>query len=37
MSKFKKIIATMIGTTMSANVLLTMPFSAFADNISQTF
>lgn len=37
MSKFKKIIATMIGTAMSANVLLTMPFSAFADNISQTF
>lgn len=37
MSKFKKIFATMIGTAMSANVLLTMPFSAFADNISQTF
>lgn len=37
MSKFKKILATMIGTAMSANVLLTMPFSAFADNISQTF
>ncbi len=37
MSKFKKIFATMIGTAMSANVLLTMPFSVFADNISQTF
>lgn len=37
MSKFKKIFATMIGTAMSANVLLTMPFSVFADNISETF
>ncbi len=37
MSKFKKIFATMIGTAMSANILLTMPFSVFADNISQTF
>lgn len=37
MSTFKKIFATMIGTAMSANVLLTMPFSVFADNISQTF
>lgn len=37
MSKFKKIFATMVGTAMSANVLLTMSFSVFADNISQTF
>ncbi len=37
MSKFKKILAAMVGTAMSANVFLTMPFSVFADNISQTF
>lgn len=37
MSKFKKIFATMIGTAISANFLITMPFLVFADNISQTF
>lgn len=37
MSKFKKIFAAMIGTAMSANVLLTMPFSVFAEATSQTF
>lgn len=37
MLKLKRILATMIGTAMSANILLSMPFSVFADNISQTF
>jgi hypothetical protein len=37
MLKLKRILATMIGTAMSANILLSMPFSVFADNISRTF